>query len=162
MGVLLDEQRIAEKVEVINRIALAFDQILQLILYFINPKGRVDASSFDCVDSSISPTRDLANEKEVLFAKALRELVDHRGKVAGRSVSHVLDRVNAEAIDVSECDPVFVYFAQDLQNWGRSEVVHVIRAEGVVFEVVKVAVEVFRVIVPIADGTFLGETDPFL
>lgn len=73
----------------------------------------VDPDARDRLDRAVAG--DIAHEDEVGFAEALGECVDASREVAGWTVAHVLDRVDAEAVKVRVGHPEPVHFHQGPQ-----------------------------------------------
>jgi hypothetical protein len=122
VGLLPDLERIAEKIEVIRGIAIPLDQILELVLDVIDAQRGVKSGGLDRVKGPHPAARDLADQKKMLFANAHPELMDHRRKIPGRTVAHVLNRIHAVTIDIRKRDPKLINPRRERQGpeWGCS------------------------------------------
>ena len=108
MRVFRDQQRVPEQSEIFTRVALAFDHILDLVGDVVDAKRGVEAGGFQRVERVAATAGDFADQREILFADGLRELVNTRGEKSRRAVFHMLDGIHAETVEVGIRDPVLI------------------------------------------------------
>ena len=104
------------------------------------------------VEGALPPAGDLADQVEIFLADALGELVDHGGEEARRARVHVLDGIDAEAVDVGIGDPELVRLAQRLQGGGGRVVVDRAVAQVDVLQVEEVAFQELGIVIPVVDA----------
>src|SRR5262249_24730171 len=86
--VLLDEERVAEQIEVGGGLPVALDQILELVRDVVDAERGIDAGDFQRPIRAVTAAGDLADQVEAVLAETLGELVDHRGQVSGGAEIH--------------------------------------------------------------------------
>ena len=107
----MHQQRVAEQVEIVCRVAVALGQVLQPVRDIINAQGCIQTGGFQQVEGQIAPTGDLADQVEVFLPDFLSELMNDRAEEARRPGVHVLDRIDAEPVDVGIGDPELIHLA---------------------------------------------------
>ena len=85
------------------------------------------------------------------------KLVDDGAEEARCPGIHVLDRVDAETVDVGIGDPELVHLAQGPESRGGDVVIDVAVPQVDILQVEKVAFQVFGIVIPVVDAPFAGE-----
>jgi len=70
MGVLLDQQRIAEQSEILGCIDFPFDQSGHLATLIGDAQGRIETGDLQAIERKLTSAGDLADDVEIVFAEA--------------------------------------------------------------------------------------------
>ncbi len=135
----------------LGRIAESLDEVLDLVLHVVDAERRVHARDFERAKRPLAPAGDFADQVEVLLAETLGEFVDDGREQPARPVVHVLDRVDAEAVEIGERDPELKRAAQGDEGIRRAVVVDRPRALADVLQRFEVAFAELRLEIPVAN-----------
>jgi hypothetical protein len=109
--IFAQQQGIAEQIEVVGRIAIALDDVFELVRDVVDAERRIETGLFQRLISAEAPAGDLTDQVEILLADRLRELMDDRGELAAGAEVHVLHGIDPEAIEIGVGDPELVAVA---------------------------------------------------
>ena len=94
MRFLIDELRVPEQTEILARVSLTLDEVLDFIWNIIDAQRSIHADALQCLDGVRPSTRDLGNEIKIFFAERLGEFVNRRCKEATCALVHVFDSID--------------------------------------------------------------------
>src|SRR5215469_17354241 len=106
-----------------------------------------------------TPARHLADQKETLLPQTLCELVNCGAEYPGGLLAHMLNRVDAKAVDVRVGDPILITMDEVLQRLGGSGVFRrPVNCQAQLFEINEVPFLELRIEIKISDPAFAVET----
>src|SRR5271165_30312 len=114
MRVFLDQQRIAEQIEIIGRIDFPFDQSGHGVALIGDTEGSIEAGDFQAIERELTSAGDLGNNVKIVFPDGFRKFMNYAGEETRRAGIDVLYGVEAKSVDVGKRDPEFVNLAEVL------------------------------------------------